>query len=62
MSKVYIKGMKMPKSCKECPFFRVDSESVDVCDIYYKLKYYYKSSLPFGEEERKRTCPLVEVK
>ena len=60
MSKVYIEGFEMPKSCKECPFFWVDSKSVDVCGIYYELKDYYRASLPFSEDERKRICPLRE--
>lgn len=37
MSKVYIKGMKMPKNCKECKLFNIDYDvalgrDVEICE------------------------------
>lgn len=46
--------------CNKCPFFWVDSESVDVCDIYYRLGDYFKAGLSCDEEERERLCPLKD--
>lgn len=54
MSGVYIKGMKMPKSCDECPCF----SEYDACDV--------TGSWKFADEfckgkERLPDCPLVPV-
>lgn len=65
MSKVYIEGMEMPKSCSDCPFKWTDSETVDVCDLLDRLGKNYEAYL--GKQTgyadfKSKDCPLREVK
>lgn len=48
---VYIKGLKMPESCKECPF--------KTCFIRVNIKSY--TCLINGGECGKTDCPLIEI-
>lgn len=48
---VYIKGMKMPKECGECPLY---SSIDDVCQFDQTDTYY--------DKKRPLWCPLVEVR
>lgn len=48
---IYIKHMKMPNSCVECPLYK---ESV--CDAFETLAPY-----TFKDNERASFCPLTEV-
>ena len=50
---VYIKGMKMPKNCIECPFS--DHEAWCLIPGDPKMRYYCP------KEEISEHCPLVEV-
>ena len=53
---ILIKGMKMPKSCVDCPMFDWDLE-------YLKCKANDEFFIAKGEWRTKResTCPLIEV-
>ena len=48
---VYINGLKMPESCKECPF--------KTCFIRVNIKSY--TCLINGGECEKTDCPLIEI-
>ena len=50
---VYVKGMKMPKNCIECPFS--DHEAWCLIPGDPKMRYYCP------KEEISEYCPLVEV-
>lgn len=54
MSDVLIKGIEMPKNCKECPF----SDHIAWCLIPgdWRERYYMPT-----ESERSKYCPLKEV-
>lgn len=57
--------MEMPKSCAKCPFKWTDSESVDVCDIFYKLGKYYLCDLCHNTANpnwQYELCPLKDLK
>lgn len=53
---ILIKGMKMPKSCVDCPMFDWDLE-------YLKCKANDEFFIAKGEWRTKResTCPLIEI-
>ena len=56
MSKVYIKDMKMPKSCFGCQFCDEDENNNSICSItriIFEENYDYK--------RRYKDCPLREV-
>jgi len=66
-----IKGVKMPKSCDECPCIDLTDHDEDV---YCRAKTYevkniygttviYPMLIPFREEQKGRQpwCPLVEI-
>ena len=50
---IYIKGMKMPKSCYDC----------DLCDgtICYAIKDIHLTMRFFAHREKPDWCPLIEV-
>lgn len=50
---ILIKGMKMPKKCKQCWFFGSDSARVGYC-------YLLKGELPLPDGIP-QDCPLIEV-
>ena len=50
---ILIKGMKMPKKCKQCWFFGTDSARVGYC-------YLLKGELPLPDGVP-QDCPLIDV-
>ena len=50
--------------CKDCPFFWVDSDSIYVCDILYKLHLYYYCGFGVTEYDNGQgeKCPLHNLK
>ena len=57
---VYIKGMKMPKDCRECPF---EGYHIDIGQTYCMacLKVLATAFKPISFDGRSKWCPLVEV-
>ena len=64
---IYIKGMKMPKTCGECPCHELSDLFVihDVCKV---LNENFNDDIRFGvtqqidtDKERLPNCPLVEL-
>jgi len=55
MSDVLVKGMKMPKSCEECPFF--DGSWCNAQPMENWRTSYFRPS----KGERQESCPLIPV-
>lgn len=57
---VYVKGMKMPKDCRECPF---EGYHVDIGQTYCMacLKVLATAFKPISFDGRSKWCPLVEL-
>ena len=54
---VYIKGMKMPKNCEECPCsYWTEGVHHDYCQAVG-----YDTEIHYGEKDRPQWCPLTEV-
>ena len=52
---VYVNGMKMPTSCEECQFNRLDpTGEILLCDLTL-------FAVSWAEKERPFDCPLIEV-
>ena len=51
---VYIKGMKMPKSCFECDLYNDESN-------FCKAQKEYMPFASFGRDYKDADCPMVEV-
>ena len=60
---VLIKGMKMPKSCYECPMAIEMDMQGDWYECNLLKKHFYSFDDTADEEEyhRPKDCPLVEV-
>ena len=58
---VLIKGMKIPKDCRECPLQAYYSSSGNTL-CFPADKYLAEKYKPIGFEGRANWCPLVEVK
>lgn len=54
MSKVYIEGFKMPKSCKECRFSQI-APCILYCSATIEQKVIYE------QDKKLKDCPLREV-
>lgn len=55
----------MEIKCASCPFKWTDSKSVDVCDIFYKLRKYNLCSLCHNTADpnwQYELCPLKDLK
>lgn len=53
---VYIKGMEMPKTCRDCEYCWFRTSGLKTCEA--------KDKLPVGDRwdiERASFCPLIEV-
>ena len=55
---VYIKGMKMPETCDECPCHHYHSAGKYVCEA---TPMFYPWNLANTKGIRKEWCPLVEL-
>lgn len=53
MMSIMIKGMEMPKTCKECPFS--DHEAWCLISGDWRERYY------MPKDERSKYCPLIEL-
>ena len=56
MTKAILELSKMPKSCRECPFYKI----TDICDILSTWNNYMPVLVP--SEGKHPNCPLKEVK
>lgn len=61
MSSVLVKGMAMPKDCRECPLQEYYWGSGNTL-CFPADKYLAEKYNPIGFEGRANFCPLVEVK
>ena len=55
MAKAILELSKMPKSCRECPFYKI----TDICDILSAWNNYMPVLVP--SEGKHPDCPLKEV-
>jgi hypothetical protein len=55
MAKAILELSKMPKSCRECPFYKI----TDICDILSAWNNYMPVLIP--SEGKHPDCPLKEV-
>lgn len=58
---ILVKGMKAPKSCRECPFLSY-AYNVPVCSVTKQISTYpLQETLEQALSKRMNGCPLVEV-
>lgn len=62
MSKVFIEGMDMPKSCESCRFYDYSNSTCIALPIYDLRDFRVGSQRIINDEEVDSLCPLKEIK